>query len=150
MRIDINIVVLQGRLTADPEFSVTTEGKPLARFTIANNNKDQAYFILVKAWEKTAEIARDYLFKGREVIVEGRIRQSSYEKDGERKSFVYVMALMIKLLGDNKRHAATGDPKPAEKDPENVPEVTGENIDPADYDLENMDLSLPADGDVPF
>ena len=81
----MNKVILTGRLTRDPEVRYTQSGKPVARMSLAVNrtfNKDQADFFTLVAWDKQAEFCGRYLKKGSSVVVEGRIENNNYEKDG--------------------------------------------------------------------
>ena len=79
-----------GRLTKDPDIKYTTENKAVANFTVATNRKDKdktADFHSIVAWDKTAEFVGKFLTKGRQVLVEGEIRNRSYMK-GEQKVYV--------------------------------------------------------------
>ena len=83
-----NHCVFVGRLTADAEMRVTTEGTSRTKFTIAINKKfkrDQAIFLPVVTWGKLAEICNEYLRKGSLVLVDGELDIRQYEKDGEKK-----------------------------------------------------------------
>ena len=84
----MNKVVLIGRLTKDPEVRSTTDGKAVARYTLAVDRKvakgDKATdFIGCVGWEKRAEFAEKYLRKGTKIAVVGRIQTGSYTKDGK-------------------------------------------------------------------
>lgn len=78
----MNTVLLMGRLTADPE--MRGEGdKKAARYTLAvDRYKDGTDFIRCVQFGKGAEFAEKYLHKGTKIVVEGRIRTGSYDKDG--------------------------------------------------------------------
>ena len=85
-----NRVILIGRTTADAELQYTKSNKAFARATIAinrrykNQNGDyEADFINLVAWSKTAELLSEYTRKGMLISVEGELRSSSYEKDGQ-------------------------------------------------------------------
>lgn len=88
----MNKVVLIGRLTKDIELSKTQTGKSFARFTLAVNRRfkstDQqgqdADFISCVVWDRRAEVMYQYLSKGSQVGIEGRIQTGSYERDGQR------------------------------------------------------------------
>jgi single-strand DNA-binding protein len=79
----LNRAILIGRLTRDPEFRTTTNGKNYATFGIAvdkrvkpqNDNEPTADFFNIKCWGQTAEFAKNYLAKGRLVSVDGRIEE---------------------------------------------------------------------------
>ncbi len=100
----MNVVMLTGRLTRDPEMRYTQSGKAVANFSLAVNrkfNRDQTDFINCVAWGKTAEIAAEYLRKGNQVGVQGNIRVSSYEKDGQKRYSTEVYIDQLEFL-ENK------------------------------------------------
>lgn len=94
-----NLVVLTGRLTADPELKTTPSGVPVCNFTIAVNRnyrageEQQADFINVTAWRGTAEFISKYFTKGKMIGIEGAIQTRNYQdKDGNnRKAFEVVV-----------------------------------------------------------
>ena len=99
----INQVILMGRLTRDPEQRTTTSGKTIASFSIAvdrGGQDDQADFFDVTAWEKLGELVVQYLAKGRRVLVQGRLRQDSWDdkETGKKRSRVEVTATDVTFL----------------------------------------------------
>ncbi|HEY8992669.1 MAG TPA: single-stranded DNA-binding protein [Candidatus Microsaccharimonas sp.] len=99
----INQVVLMGRLTRDPEQRTTTTGKTIASFSIAvdrGGQDDQADFFEVTAWEKLGDLVIQYLGKGRRVLVQGRLRQDSWDdkETGKKRSRVEVTATDVTFL----------------------------------------------------
>jgi single-strand DNA-binding protein len=99
----INQVILMGRLTRDPEQRTTASGKSVTSFSLAVDRQgqdDQADFFDVTAWEKTGELVAQYLSKGRRCLVQGRLRQDSWDdKDtGKKRSRVEVVAFDVTFL----------------------------------------------------
>src|SRR6478735_4935128 len=99
----INQVILMGRLTRDPEMRTTTTGKSIASFSIAvdrGGQDDQADFFEVTAWEKLGELVSQYLSKGRRCLVQGRLRQDSWDdkETGKKRSKVEVVATDVTFL----------------------------------------------------
>lgn len=99
----INQVILLGRLTRDPEQRTTPSGRTVVSFGIAVDRAgqdDQADFFDVTAWEKLGELVMQYLSKGRRVLVQGRLRQDSWDdKDtGKRRSRIEVTATDVTFL----------------------------------------------------
>lgn len=93
----INRVILVGRLTKDPEMRGTASGKKVCSFTLAVSKpgKDAgADFISCVAWEKTAELIAQYLHKGSQIGVEGRIQTRNYEDPNTFKK-VYVTEVLV-------------------------------------------------------
>ena len=89
----MNIAILMGRLTRDPELKYTTGGKAYANFTLAvQKTKDEAEFIDCVAWEKTAENIAEYFRKGNRILIQGRLSVNSYEQNGEKRKFTRVLA----------------------------------------------------------
>src|SRR3989344_1723012 len=106
----INQVILMGRLTRDPETRTTTSGKSVTSFSLAVDRigqDDQADFFDVTAWEKTGELVQQYLAKGRRALVQGRLRQDSWDdkETGKKRTRVEVVAFDVTFLdgpsGDN-------------------------------------------------
>ncbi len=106
MAIDINVVVLVGRLTRDCEVRSTTSGTSVCRFSLAVNRRkksgdtwsDEANFFDVVLMGRSADSLRSYLTKGRQVSVEGELRQSRWEQDGQSHSRIEIMANNVQLL----------------------------------------------------
>lgn len=111
----MNNVALIGRLTRDPELRYTPNGYATVRFTLAvdrrlsrekrqeaeANNQPTADFISIVAWGKTAELVANYLSKGRQVAIEGRIQTGSYERDGQRVYTTDVVANTVEFIGSS-------------------------------------------------
>ncbi len=139
----INQVILMGRLTHDPEMRTTPSGKNVCTFSIAVDRMtrdDQADFFSVTAWEKTAELVNQYLSKGSRCLVQGRLRQESWEdkETGKRRSRVEVVANDVTFLdspggGGSGRSDDAGSSK-SDKD-----------VSPVDVDDSPIDLS-----EIPF
>lgn len=99
----INQVILLGRLTRDPEQRTTPSGRTVVSFSIAVDRAgqdDQADFFDVTAWEKLGELVMQYLSKGRRVLVQGRLRQDSWDdkETGKRRSRIEVTATDVTFL----------------------------------------------------
>lgn len=130
----INQVILLGRLTRDPEQRTTASGKNVVSFSIAvdrQSQDDQADFFNITAWDKLGDLVMQYLSKGRRVLIQGRLRQDSWEdkNTGKRQSRIEVTASDVTFLdgpsGDNSGSAA---PKTTKKE-EVVTEIDDKPID---------------------
>ncbi|MGL4607661.1 MAG: single-stranded DNA-binding protein [Eubacteriaceae bacterium] len=113
----MNKVILVGRLTRDPEVKNTTTGKAVATFTLAVDrrfkNKDgqkEADFVPIVVWGKQAELAGQYLAKGSQTGISGRLQVRSYDaQDGQRRYVTEVIADEITFLsGGTRRDASPG------------------------------------------
>lgn len=98
----MNKVILMGNLGGDPELRTTPAGKAVAEFSLATQGvgKDApSDWHKVTVWEKTAEFASKYLSKGSKILLEGRIKYETYEKDGEKKYMTRIVADRIEFAG---------------------------------------------------
>jgi single-strand DNA-binding protein len=104
---DINHVVLVGRLTRNAELKYTNNGSAVSKFGLAINQRrkkddqwvDEAHFFDIVLWGKTAESLNQYLVKGKQVGIEGQLRQNRWEQDGQARSKVEIFATNVMLLG---------------------------------------------------
>lgn len=110
---DLNTVILQGRITHDPELKTTQSGKSVATVSIAVNSyhggTNTANFFNIVCWDKTANTLATYFKKGSQILVRGRLTNRSYEKDGVKRSVTEVVADEICFCGtkaDNGVNAA--------------------------------------------
>ncbi len=97
----MNIIILTGRLTRDPELKTGQSGKAYARFTLAVERpmqKDETDFINCVAFGKTAELIGEYLRKGRKAGVTGRLQMGKYEVNGEKRTSYDVIVDSIEFL----------------------------------------------------
>src|SRR5690606_12814321 len=102
----MNVVVLIGRLTRDPELRFTPQGVPRCSFTLAvdrpftsQQGEREADFIDVVVWRRLAETVAQHLQKGRLVAVNGRLQIRSYETtDGNRRKAAEVVANEVRFL----------------------------------------------------
>ena len=119
----INQVILMGRLTRDPEQRTTASGKNVVSFSIAVDRvgqDDQADFFNITAWEKLGDLVMQYLQKGRRVLVQGRLRQDSWEdkETGKRQSRIEVTATDVTFLDGPNNDG--GSQKPVSNNKEEV------------------------------
>ena len=113
-----NLVILTGRLTKDPELKYGASGTAYCKFTLAVNRMkkdDPADFIFCSAFGKTAELIAEYVKKGHQLGVQGRLQQDTYEKDGEKVSKTGVTVDKIEFLESNKTESTTSEPKKSNK-----------------------------------
>ena len=108
---DLNSVSLTGRLTADPELKEFGEGKQVANFSLAVNeykkgDGDAVSFVPVTVWNKTAEVAKNFLTKGSQVAIKGRLQQQRWEQDGQKRSKIQIICESLTLLGGKKKENA--------------------------------------------
>jgi len=127
----INHVVLVGNLTRNAELKYTTSGMAISTFAIAVNQRrkkddqwvDEAHFFDIEYFGKAAEAVNQYLVKGKQVGVEGSLRQDRWEKDGQARSKVKITASNIMLLGGRPQGSgsAAAGPSAAPQSAEGAP-----------------------------
>jgi single-strand DNA-binding protein len=111
---DINRVWLIGRVTSAAELKFHSPELAICTFSIAVNRsvkrqgewEDAASFFDVTVFGRRAETVSKYLLKGKQVAVDGELRQDRWDKDGERRSKVHVVANGVQLLRDPGQHPA--------------------------------------------
>jgi single-strand DNA-binding protein len=138
-----NKIVIVGYLGRDPEIRYTAQGTAVCNFTIATTEKrkdrageaqDVTTWFRVAAWGRQAEVANQYLTKGKQVYVEGRLRQEEYtDRDGVRRQTLEVTATDIQFLGSRTDGGI----------PQQAPGAPGPN------DIDISPGSRP-DDDIPF
>jgi single-strand DNA-binding protein len=103
-----NRVILMGNLTRDVEVRYTPGGTAVSEIGLAVNDRrkdakgewvDETTFVDVTLWGRTAEIAGEYLTKGAPLLVEGRLKLDSWEKDGQKRSKLRVVCENMRMLG---------------------------------------------------
>jgi single-strand DNA-binding protein len=140
----INKAILIGRLGSDPEVRYTPSGVAVANFNIATSEewkdkdsgekKERTEWHRIVAWSKLGEICGEYLSKGRQVYIEGRIQTRSWEdRDGNKRYTTEIVATDVQFLGG--RDAGSG-----------ARAASGESAS----DFESSQTQAPEDDDIPF
>ena len=106
---NLNRVFLMGNLTRDPELRYTPSGTAVAQFGIAvnrrwkdrssNEMREETTFVDIEVWARQAETASEYLSKGRACFIEGRLKLDQWERDGQKRSKLKVVAERVQFLG---------------------------------------------------
>ena len=119
----VNKVILIGRLGADPEIRYTADGQPVATFRIATNEvwvkdgqkQERTEWHRIVAFGRLAEICGEYLSKGRQVYIEGRLQTRSYEdREGIKRFVTEIVALNMQMLGGRREALSSpGDVEPS-------------------------------------
>ena len=156
----LNQVFMIGNLTRDPETRALPSGTEFCRFSLALNKsyttsegetKESVDFVDVTAWRGLATVVQTYCHKGKQIMVQGRLKSSSWEQDGQTRSKLEVEAENVILLGGpggsgeaaakTRQSAAAGSGKSAPASEEEY-DVEGEELD---YDQDNLNPE-----DIPF
>jgi len=119
-----NKIILVGNLGADPELRYTPQGTPVSSFNLATNEKrkdratgesiDITTWFRVTLWGRMAEIAAQYLTRGKPVYIEGRLRVEEYtDREGKPRHSLEVNATDMQFIGSNGNGNAGGNTRAA-------------------------------------
>ena len=108
---DINIVTIIGRLTGDPQQRTTNENKAVCSFSIAVNRvygngeqkKEEVSYFNCVIFNKLAEVALKYLQKGNRVALCGRLKQRTWEQNGQKRQTVEIIVNELQFLSEIKK-----------------------------------------------
>lgn len=145
----MNVCMLIGRLTADPELRYTASGVAVATFTLAVDRQKQkdrekeTDFINIVIWQKLGELCAQYLKKGRLAAVEGRLQIRQYEnKDGQKVRVAEIVANHVQFLD---RGESADKPQQSQQKPQTAAKRYDD--DPFADDGQSVDI---VDDDLPF
>jgi len=129
---ELNYIIIAGNLTKDPVFRHTTNGTPVANFSIASNRKyrdagnqwqEEVCYVGVVAWNRLAESCTNRLKKGSAVLIDGELQSHLFKtEEGFNRNIVEIKARRIQFL--NKRVASAESSQPASHAPANEEEFT--------------------------
>jgi single-strand DNA-binding protein len=156
---NLNRVLLIGNLTRDPEVRYTPKGTAVTEIGLAVNRvysgedgekKEEVTFVDVTLWARQAEIAGQYLKKGRPVFIEGRLQLDSWDdkQTGQKRSRLRVVAENLQLLGSRQdaEGASSASPSFSTSTPRRPPTTSPP---PARPEPRDPDLDTEPD-DIPF
>jgi len=123
----VNKAILIGNLGADPETRYTQGGQPVTNFRIATSEKwtgkdgqaqERTEWHRIVTWARLAETCRDYLQKGRQVYVEGRIQTRQWDdRDGNKRYTTEIVAQTVRFLGGRGSGESSGPPAASDSGP---------------------------------
>jgi len=125
-----NRVILVGNLTRDPELRYIPSGTAVTDIGLAVNDRrknaqgewiDETTFVDVTLWARTAEVASEYLSKGAPVLIEGRLKLDTWEKEGKKQSKLRVVGERMQMLSARGQGGGGGGPRPAKAAGESGP-----------------------------
>lgn len=149
-----NKVFLIGNLTRDPELRYIPSGQAVTSFTVATNRtymspsgekKEDASFIRVVTWGRSAEVCNEYLKKGSQVFVEGRLQSRSWQaQDGSKRSTLEVIAARVQFLGSPRGGRADA------AQVEGPEAIVDDGFAPKDSSIKVSEDEMSPDDEVPF
>lgn len=140
-----NKVILVGNLTRDPQVKYTTGGSAVTEIGLAVNRrwldkqsnqwKDETTFVDVTLWGRTAEIAGEYLAKGRQVLIEGRLQLDTWDdrESGQKRSKLRVVGENMTMLGNKGDGGGGGGGRPQNSRSSGFSGGGNESSDTGDY-----------------
>lgn len=138
----LNKVILIGHLGRDPELRYTASGTAVCNFTMAvsrrwtsrdGQQRDETDWFRVTAWDRLAETCANFLSKGRQVYIEGRVRLDTFTgQDGQERSNLAVTAFEMQMLGSRRDQSMSSDAGEEAGAPAGSPANEEEQIDPDD------------------
>ncbi len=154
-----NKVILLGNLTRDPQVRYTPSGTAVAEIGLAvnrywfdkqsNSRREETTFVDVTLWGRDAEVAGEYLAKGRPVLIEGRLQLDTWDdkQTGQKRTKLRVVGERMQLLGGRGEGGGGGGRSAAaahaQAEPSEGPPI-------GDYDSEPASSGPPPQDDVPF
>jgi single-strand DNA-binding protein len=150
-----NRVILVGNLTRDPELRYIPSGTAVSEIGLAVNDRvkkgdqwvDETTFVDVTLWARTAEVANEYLSKGSSVLIEGRLKLDTWEKEGQKRSKLRVIADKMQMLGG--RGEGGGGPRGGSR-PAQQPAQQYDDAYSAPADSYSQGPAAPPEDDIPF
>jgi len=153
-----NRVVLLGNVTRDPELRYISSGTAVTEIGLAVNDRrktasgewvDETTFVDVTLWGRTAEIAGEYVTKGSPLMIEGRLKLDTWEKDGKKNSKLRVVGEKMVLLGSKGEGQRGGGPARPQRSADRPGGEDRSQTEP-DYDGVSSAGGVAADDDIPF
>lgn len=127
----LNKVMIIGNLGKEPELRYTPSGRPVTTFSVAvsrswkssnGEHRSETEWFKIVAWGKLAEICKEYLHKGQQVYIEGRLQTRQWEdKEGQQRTTVELIANEMTMLGE-RRDKAPAEESAAEYTPPDLDE----------------------------
>ena len=117
-----NRVILVGNVTRDPELRYISSGTAVTDIGLAVNDRrknasgewvEETTFVDVTLWGRTAEVAGEYVTKGSPLLIEGRLKLDTWEKDGKKNSKLRVVCERMQLLSSRGEGGRGRGPRPA-------------------------------------
>ncbi|MEX0690057.1 MAG: single-stranded DNA-binding protein [Candidatus Paceibacterota bacterium] len=143
---NLNKVILIGRLTADPELRTTNSGNPVTSFSVATNRvwngkdgqkNEETEFHNIVVWGRQAEVSSKFLAKGSLVMIEGRLQTRSWEtKEGQTRRTTEVIAERVQF-GPRSSSTNSG-PSQSNNQKEDLPEINLDDDDGGEIDIDKI------------
>ncbi len=148
-----NRVILVGNLTRDPELRYIPSGTAVSDIGLAVNERikrndqwvEEATFIDITLWGRTAEVANEYLSKGSPVLIEGRLKLDRWEKEGQKHSKLKVVGERMQMLSGRGGGGGGGGQRSQGQQYSNYQDDDG-----GEHASSSSSTGGPPDTDIPF
>ncbi len=156
-----NRVVLLGNLTRDPELRYIPSGMAVSDIGLDVNDRvkrddqwvEEVTFVDITLWGRTAEVANEYLSKGSSVLIEGRLKLDTWEKDGQKRSKLKVIGERMQMVG-SRGGSSGGGPNRSQSQETSPHEQTPHEQTPheqaPEYSSTPSGPSMPPNDEIPF
>ena len=156
-----NKVVLLGNVTRDPELRYISSGTAVTDIGLAVNDRrktasgewvEETTFVDVTIWGRTAEVAGEYVTKGSPLLIEGRLKLDTWEKDGKKNSKLRVVGERMQLLGSRGEGGRSEGGRGTGKSSKSIRSTGGdaEYSSATQYDGPDVEPTSGGDDDIPF
>ncbi|MDO4583627.1 MAG: single-stranded DNA-binding protein [Planctomycetia bacterium] len=153
-----NRVILLGNLTRDPDLKYTPSGMAVCEIGLAVNDRrrtpegewvEEATFIDVTLWGKTAETCSQYMQKGSPILIEGRLKLDTWEQEGQKRSKLRVVGERMQMVGSRGGSSGGNSGGSSRGVSRDESEAYGGGYEGGGYSAPSRNTPPPAD-DIPF
>ena len=155
----VNKAIILGHLGRDPELTYLQSGQPLCKLNIAtsrrytnkqNEQVEETEWHRVTVWGKQAEHCNNFLAKGSEVYVEGRLKTDSYDKDGQKHYTTGIVAETVQFIGGRKGEQGEAPRGERRQSGHQNQQQHGASSGADDFPYAGAGQAAPGDDDIPF
>ena len=119
----MNSVIVNGNIGREPEITMTSGGKKLCNFSLANDKGNkEVQWVDCRAWDIKAEYLEKYVHKGYRLLVQGRLMFDSYTKDGEKRKSIYILCDRIEIERSTENDTRRSNTQPKDDGSQNAPD----------------------------
>lgn len=119
----MNSVIVNGNIGREPEITMTSGGKKLCNFSLANDKGNkEVQWVECRAWDNKAEYLEKYVHKGYRLLIQGRLMFDTYTKDGEKRKSIYILCDRVEIERSTENDTRRGNTQPKDDGSQNAPE----------------------------
>ena len=119
----MNSVIVNGNIGREPEITMTSGGKKLCNFSLANDKGNkEVQWVECRAWDNKAEYLEKYVHKGYRLLIQGRLMFDTHTKDGEKRKSIYILCDRVEIERSTENDTRRGNTQPKDDGSQNAPE----------------------------